>query len=364
MEQRSNQEEKELLAVIQKLLNLILFLLFVVIVLLYFLIFGIPRPGSEATIGNSLAGSSQTAMLQTEKKSAPAVWTAPDTTQLPTGELRKQILYGKSLIANTALYLGPLGSVAHISNGMNCQNCHLDAGTRPYGNNYSAVASTYPKFRERSGKTEDIFKRVNDCLERSLNGKTLDSSSNEMKAIKAYITWLGIKVKKGTKPPGSGIQDLPFMDRAADPGKGELVFTSKCISCHAADGMGKLNADNKTYQYPPLWGEHSYNTGAGLYRLSRLAGYVKNNMPFGATQASPQLSDAEAWDVAAFVNSQYRPKGNISKDWPKLAAKPIDHPFGPYADSFTETQHKYGPFGQMAALKNMEKEKQKVKQVN
>lgn len=28
-----------------------------------------------------------------------------------------------------------------------------------------------------------------------------------------------------------------------------------------------------------------------------------------------------------------------------ISKKPIDHPFGPYADSFSEQQHKLGPFG-------------------
>jgi thiosulfate dehydrogenase len=57
-----------------------------------------------------------------------------------------------------------------------------------------------------------------------------------------------------------------------------------------------------------------------------------------------QLTDEEAWDVAAFVNSQPRPHMPVPQDWPDKSKKPIDHPFGPYADQFTEEQHKYGPF--------------------
>ena len=112
-----------------------------------------------------------------------------------------------------------------------------------------------------------------------------------------------------------------------------------------------LDPDTLSYQYPPLWGTHSYNNGAGLYRLSRLAGYVKSNMPFGASYDAPQLTDEEAWDVAAYINSQPRPVKDLSKDWPKLSGKPFDHPFGPYADTFSEAQHKYGPWGPIAAAK-------------
>jgi thiosulfate dehydrogenase len=228
---------------------------------------------------------------------------------------------------------------------MNCQNCHLDAGTRPWGNNYGAVFSTYPKFRDRSGRVESIYKRVADCMERSLNGKAVDSNSREFKAIDAYIKWLGKDVKKGAKPYGSGIEKLPVLDRAADPSKGKLVYVAQCQSCHGTDGAGVLNEQGDSYTYPPLWGAHSYNNGAGLYRISNFAGYVKNNMPFNiASHSNESLTNEEAWDVAAFVNSQPRPTLDLSKDWPDISKKPFDHPFGPFTDGFSEQQHKFGPF--------------------
>jgi thiosulfate dehydrogenase len=89
------------------------------------------------------------------------VWTAPAEWRIMKLEPEEQKLvkYGKELIAHTSEYLGPKGSVKQISNGMNCQNCHLEAGTKPYGNNYSAVYTTYPKYRPRSGAIEDIYKR-------------------------------------------------------------------------------------------------------------------------------------------------------------------------------------------------------------
>lgn len=283
------------------------------------------------------------------------LWQGKNADYAPANDTGDLIRYGRDLIANTAAYLGPKGSVAHITNGMNCQNCHLDAGTRPWGNNYGAVASTYPKFRERSGTEEDLYKRVSDCMERSLNGKTLPPDSREMQAMMQYINWLGRDVPKNEVPNGTGIVALPFLTRAADPAKGKEIYAAKCASCHAPDGQGLLSPEGKTYAYPPLWGTHSYNIGAGLYRLSRFAGYVKYNMPFGVTYQNPQLSDEECWDVAAFVNSQPRPGMDISADWPNLLGKPVDHPFGPFADGFSEKQHKFGPFqpikDKIAALK-------------
>ena len=120
-------------------------------------------------------------------------WVGASQYQIPldTNQNGPLIRYGYELIAHTAKYLGPKGTVQHSTNGMNCQNCHLEAGTKPWGLNYGAVYATYPKFRERSGSIETIYKRINDCMERSLNGKALDTNSKEIKAIYAYIKWLG-----------------------------------------------------------------------------------------------------------------------------------------------------------------------------
>ena len=270
------------------------------------------------------------------------------------GEERELVIYGEDIIANTSRYFGPHGSVKQMSNGMNCQNCHLNAGKKNWGNNYSAVYSTYPKFRERSGAIETIYKRVSDCFERSLNGSAPDSSSKEYKAIYAYIKWVGQDVKKNQKPVGSGIEKLPFLERAANPMKGNKVYIAQCQSCHGTNGEGQVSLNKISYEYPPLWGDHSYNTGAGLFRISNFAGYIKSNMPFKiATHNSPTLTNEEAWDVAAFVNSQPRPKKDLSNDWPDISKKPFDHPFGPYKDSFSETEHKFGPFKPILAKKGL-----------
>jgi thiosulfate dehydrogenase len=303
-----------------------------------FLIFTISIYSCDTSGSNSQIASDSTIIDTT------ILWRGWNKYQIPTHNTLAK--YGRELIEKTSFYLGPNGTVAQITNGMNCQNCHLDGGTIPWGNNYSAVASTYPQMRARSGGLETIVKRISDCMERSLNAdKAIDSTSKEMKAIIAYMHWLGEGVPKKFKPKGSGIMDIPYLDRAADPVQGKLVYINKCQRCHQQDGQGQKKLDESGYEYPPLWGEHSYNTAAGLYRISRFAGYVKNNMPFGEVEYhNPQLTNEEAWDVAAFVNSQPRPSKIFQEDWPDISKKPVDHPFGPFADSFTEEQHKYGPF--------------------
>jgi thiosulfate dehydrogenase len=273
------------------------------------------------------------------------LWTAPLENEIPSDSLGDLIRYGKELVVNTSRYLGPKGIVAPVSNGMNCQNCHLYAGARNFANPFSAVASTYPKYRERSGREESIEFRVNDCLLRSLNGKTIDSSSLEMRAFVAYLQWIGKDVPKDFKPRGVATGELPFLSRAADTIRGRQVFIANCVRCHGNNGQGLYNADSTAYTYPPLWGDHSFNISAGMYSLSRLAGFIKFNMPFDiADWKNPQLNDEDAWDVAAFVASQNRPVKRFTGDWRNINKKPLDYPFGPYADGFSETQHKYGPF--------------------
>lgn len=271
-------------------------------------------------------------------------WVAPDVRSIPADESGALIRYGRELIVHTSKYLGPKGSVRISSNGMNCQNCHLDAGTKAFGNNYSAVASTYPKFRARSGSIETIEKRVNDCFERSLNGKSLPTDSREMKAIVQYIQWVGKDVPKDERPKGSGLITPTYLDLPADSVKGKSLYHVKCSVCHGKNGEGVLDAQGTGWLYPPLWGQNSYNDGAGLYRLITFAGYIKANMPLGATFDTPQLTDEEAWHIAAYVNSLPRLKKDISNDWPDISKKPIDHPFGPFSDGFSDQQHKYGPF--------------------
>jgi thiosulfate dehydrogenase len=271
-------------------------------------------------------------------------WIPPSENDIPFNEEGDLIRYGKELIVHTANYLGPKGIKASLTNGMNCQNCHLDAGGRAGANPFSSVSSTYPKYRDRSGRVESIEFRVNDCMQRSLHGKTLDSNSLEMRAFVAYLKWIGKDVPKGVRPKGTGATPPPFLQRAADPQKGRLVYLKNCQRCHGQNGEGTMNADSVSFTYPPLWGERSFNNSAGLFLLSRMAGFIYFNMPFDKQTPEPVLSDEDCWDVAAFIVSQPRPEKKFPGDWPNMAKKPADFPFGPYADSFTEQQHKYGPF--------------------
>jgi thiosulfate dehydrogenase len=287
---------------------------------------------------------------------AEPLWAAPDSNTIPRGETGDLIRYGKKLISTTAFYFGPQGSLTKNANGMNCQNCHLKAGTQAWAGSFGSVASLFPRFSDRRGSAETINQPITDCFERSMNGHAPDSNSREMKAMNAYICWVGKGVVKGKKPKGTGLELLAYLDRPADPQKGKQVYATKCQSCHGPNGNGQPDSAGG-YRYPPLWGEHSYNTAAGLYRLSKFAGFIKDNMPYGSDYANEQLTVEQAWDLAAFVNSQPRPTKKFKQDWPFLRSKPVDLPEGPFMDSFSVTQHKYGPYAPIALQKKALTEK-------
>jgi thiosulfate dehydrogenase len=88
-----------------------------------------------------------------------------------------------------------------------------------------------------------------------------------------------------------------------------------------------------------------------MHRVLTAAQFIKGNMPLGTTADEPLLTDAEAYDVAGYINSFDRPiKSNTEADFPNRKKKPMSTPYGPWADSFSAEQHKYGPFGEIAAF--------------
>jgi thiosulfate dehydrogenase len=73
-------------------------------------------------------------------------------------------------------------------------------------------------------------------------------------------------------------------------------------------------------------------------------------MPLGTSFDSPLLTDEQAYDVAGYIVSQNRPKkADLDKDFPVRLQKPVDTPYGPYADAFPAEQHRLGPFSPIRA---------------
>jgi thiosulfate dehydrogenase len=197
---------------------------------------------------------------------------------------------------------------------------------------------------------DTLGSRINGCMERSMNGRTLPSESREMRAFLAYMQWLSTGIPNGAKLVGAGTLRIKEPTRKADLGHGAQVYFKTCVACHGANGLGQRAQTGAGYQFPPLWGPDSYNNGAGMTRVLTAAAFSMHNMPFGTTFNAPVLKAEDAYDVAAYVNSHKRAeKANLEKDFPVLLQKPIDTPYGPYADGFSLEQHRFGPFAPIRA---------------
>jgi thiosulfate dehydrogenase len=284
---------------------------------------------------------------------APAqiAWHVPDADALPAGIWKDTVLYGRRVFTETAALIGPeVGDAAmHYSgNNLSCQSCHLLAGTQAFALPMVGVYAAFPTYMARENEVRTIEDRIEGCLERSMNGRALPADGREMKALVAYLQFLSTGVPIGKPPEGRSTPPLALLDRAADVAKGRTVYTATCQACHQADGQGlrKGKQGNAAgYLFPPLWGPDSFNDGAGMHRLIASASYIRANMPLGTNYTAPVLSVEDAWDVAAFINSQPRPsRARLDLDYPDRSRKPVDAPFPPFADSFPLAQHMLGPF--------------------
>ncbi len=234
--------------------------------------------------------------------------TAPDISELKDDDFGKSVKRGKLYVEDTYRQLPK-----HVGSKLNCTNCHLAGGTTPNAGPWVGIIGEFPQYRSRTGKMDALTDRINDCFERSLNGKPLPASSNEMTDIVTYMTWLSKGYVNKAKLTGRGMPKL-VLEREPNLELGQKVFLNKCASCHQANGQGFVGTDGK-YTYPPLWGPKSFNIGAGMARLHTAAGFVKHNMPLGM---GGSLTDDEAWDVAFYFSQQDRPDFLDKKnDWPK-----------------------------------------------
>lgn len=251
--------------------------------------------------------------------------------------------YGHALVMNTYKLIGPNSNNPISGNKLSCASCHLNGGTKPYAAPYIGLSTVFPTYIAREGRLISLEERINGCFERSLNGRALAVDSQEMRAIVGYIGHLSQHYRGNPRVEGQGFTSFVIPDRAANPASGLKVYQQYCAACHGQDGQGVAVGEDKFF--PPLWGSESYNDGAGMARLLTAARYIKGNMPYGTNAHNPVLTDEEAYDVAAYINSHDRPtKLGKEKDYPDLSKKPKDCPYPPYADSISQTQHKLGPF--------------------
>ena len=268
----------------------------------------------------------------------------------PDNEIGKSIQYGFQLITNTNQTVGPLANnpaMRFAGNNLTCNNCHLDAGRKIGSGSFVGITNRYPQFRGRENKTGTLADRINGCFERSMNGRVMNSNSKEMRAIIDYMEWLSRDVPEEIEKKYKGYVKIATPSFAADVNEGRVLYSEKCSHCHQENGLGmkRTGGEFNGYVYPPLGGNDSYNDGAGMHRVITAAEFIKGNMPLGATYNSPQVTDEEAYNIAAYISTFARPeKRNKHEDFPNIILKPVSTPYGPWEDDFSAEQHKFGPF--------------------
>ena len=193
----------------------------------------------------------------------------------------------------------------HVGNKLQCVNCHTGNGLVPNEMPFIGVYARFPQYRSRSGGVQIIEDRINDCFERSMNGRGLARDSRDMRDIVAYMAFLSYGIPVGAEVEGQGFPRIPPLD--GDTVRGKDVYAARCASCHAADGDGTALA-------PPVWGPDSYNIGAGMARVRTAAAFIHKAMP---RDRPGSLTPQEAYDVATYINTRPRPDfAPKALDWP------------------------------------------------
>lgn len=284
---------------------------------------------------------------------------AYDVDKLPDDAYGKLVRYGKELTERTFAHLGPEvkdRKMRYAGNNLACSSCHELAATKAFAIPWVGAHSVFPQYRGREDEVSTLEERVNGCMERSMAGKPLPLGSREMKAFVTYMHFLSRGIPVGARVQGQSLPAYKAPDRRADLDAGAKLYQEKCMVCHGPEGAGvRAGAPGSAtgYQFPPLWGADSFNNGAGMNRLLVAAAFVRNNMPLGTTHAQPQLSEAEAYDVAAFVLSHPRPvKANLDRDFPARWNKPVDAAFPPYVTGASADQHRFGPYAPLQEKMN------------
>ncbi len=264
------------------------------------------RPAKETS-------TSAAAEIESEPKRKVPLLVPGDET-IPAGHAGELVRQGRLYATRTSEELPQL-----VGSDLHCTSCHLEAGTRGNAGPWVGLSSAYPMYRARAGREITLEERIDECFERSVNGKAPGKGSPVTRAFVAYIEWLSRDVPRGSEVLGRG---FPRVERPpiVDPDNGRNVYAARCASCHGANGEGRRQADG-SYQFPPLWGDRTFNIGAGMARLDTAAAFVRHDMPLGRPEP---LTATDAYDVAAYFTEQPRPDYlPKSGDWPR-GGKPPD----------------------------------------
>lgn len=253
---------------------------------------------------------------------APTKFITPKFSEMLDKSNSSQLIYGMRLMSETRTFVPE-----NVGNSLSCSSCHTNAGTVAQASPFVGVSAQFPAYAPRAGKIIDLEDRINGCFKRSMNGEPLAKDSNEMKAMVAYMKWINGPYQKDEGVPGRGVGKI---DKNLMPNieSGKVVYQAQCAVCHGSNGEGVKQSDGR-YVFPMVWGEESFNVGAGMARTFTAAAFIKQNMPMGHSTKFPlgqggSLTDQEAVDVAEYFSHMGRPDfSEKTTDWPN-GGKPKD----------------------------------------
>lgn len=232
-----------------------------------------------------------------------AAFRVPSDSEITDTVVLRAVRRGRAILQHTRDSLP-----AHVGNRLACVSCHAFDGTQKHATPLIGVYARFPQYRPRSGKVDLIEDRINDCFERSMNGRAVDRASPEMIDLVAYMAFLSRGVPAGAQVDGQGVRALDPASLMGDTTRGAQLFASTCAACHGDDGAGTVAA-------PPVWGPQSYNIGAGMARVRTAAGFIQVAMP---RNQPGSLTPQQAFDLATYINAKPRPDfARKANDWPR-----------------------------------------------
>jgi thiosulfate dehydrogenase len=221
-------------------------------------------------------------------------WQPPRDSTIPDGPLGDSIRRGAVIFNETPLY-----AADHTGNKISCANCHAEGGIQPYASPMVGLPKLFPMYNQRAGHMISMKDRIQECFVRSENGKPLDYDGETMKNLVDYIDWLSQPEPGHEEFKGRGLVKLPQL--TPDPEHGAQIYYAQCAGCHGNDGAGRAP------MFPAVWGADSFNDGAGMNQIPKMAAFVQHNMPQNRMGI---LTPQDAYDVAAFIHQHPRPAFN------------------------------------------------------
>ncbi len=221
-------------------------------------------------------------------------WEPPRRSEIPHGPLGASIRRGEEIFNETPLY-----AAQYTGAKISCGSCHAEGGIQPYASPVVGAPAAYPAYSQRAGHVVSLKDRIQECFVRSENGRPIPYEGPEMQALVDYIEWLSLPQPRRQPYIGRGLVVLGA--HQADPQRGGEIYTAQCAGCHGEHGQGRPPL------FPALWGPDSFNDGAGMHGIPKMAAFVQHNMPQNRMGV---LTVQDAFDVAAYIHAQPRPAFN------------------------------------------------------